>query len=207
MAKWTAIAFIALLGCGLCVAQQTKETDGKKAEEKTAQSWTPPSPSPEIKKLSQALSGYWSGAGTEEDSPFSPGGDSATGTNAIRPGPGGMSVIATLRLKFKKMGAFSGMAVLYWDAKDNAYKGTWCDSASPTCVPAGTGRWDGDKLVFDGEADMNGTKMKTRETYSDITRTGFTWTMDMAEPGGQLKRAMTFKYKRAGAASPESARQ
>jgi len=155
-----------------------------------------PQPSPQMKRLALSLAGRWSVTAKEE--PFDPaaGGDTGTGFEMIRRGPGGQSMISDLRMKFEKSGRFVGHGVLYWDATANAYKGIWCESVSPVCEDAGTGHWEGDTLVFDGEVAMNGQKVQTRQSYSAITRQTFTWAMEMKTSDG-MKPMLTFNYKRA----------
>jgi hypothetical protein len=148
-----------------------------------------------MKRLALAFAGRWSASGKQESSEFTLGGDTGSGIETIRRGPGGQSLISDLHMKFEKSGRYAGHGALYWDATANAYKGFWCESVSPVCEDAGTGHWEGDTLVFDGEVSMNGQKVTTRQTYSAITRDSFTWKAEM-KTADHMKPFLTFNYKR-----------
>jgi len=67
------------------------------------------------------------------------------------------------------------------------------------CEPSkGVAKWEGNNLVGADETEMMGQKITMKETWSDITPTSFTFTMEGGPPGGEMKRMMTIKYTRAG---------
>jgi hypothetical protein len=119
-------------------------------------------------------------------------------------GPGGLSLIQDYKSS-GAMGSFAGHGVMWWDAKAGGYQGIWCDSmtAAGCTVNKGITKWDGNNLVGTDEMDMMGQKMAVKEAWTDITPNSFTFTMEGGPPGGEMKRMMTIKYTRAGAAKPE----
>jgi hypothetical protein len=198
------------LALGLCVAaaaQDKPKASGKdtgKPTEKKAEgqmSMPMPKPSPEIQKLSKMVVGTWSTSEKHEPSPWAPKGAAGKGTAVFKNGPAGLSVIQDYKSS-SGMGSFTGHGVMWWDAKAGGYKGVWCDSAG--CDSGGVAKWEGSNLVETDESEMMGQKMAMKFTWSDITPNSYTLTIDGGPPGGELKRMMTIKYTRAGAAKTEA---
>jgi hypothetical protein len=195
----------------ISVAQETKTQDGKAAESKTASTSktskaqkpaaTTMKPSPEMVRLAENLAGRWIVEGRQEATPEMPA-DTGSGKEFIHRGPGNQSIISDMQMNFDKAGRITGHGVIYWNPVAKAYKGFWCESMSPVCEDAGTGRWDGNNLVFEGDVMMNGQKVATRQTYSQITHDGFTWTMEANGPEG-MKPLLTFTYKRQNRSSSD----
>jgi len=191
---------ILILTCTFGVAQQTTKKDGKPAKKVTAASEPAanpmPKPSPEIQKLIQSFSGRFKVSGKILDETWAPGGDTGSGTEIVKKGPGGFTAISEAQMTFKKMGPMTGHGVLWWDDGKKAYQGMWCDSWGPTCQPSGDGKWDGDKLVFNGEMMMGPVPMKIRQTYSNFSAKGYDWSMEAGDDKGNWKPQMSLRYER-----------
>jgi len=197
---------VALLAVGAATAQETTK-DAKPAASESAPP-PPPKPSPEIKKFADTFAGRWQFTARMEDGPFAPGGDSGSGIAVMENGPGGMSVMSRIDAKFAKMGKFNGLGATYWDAKEKVYKGFWCDSMTPTCESSGRGNWQGgDRFVIENEMDMGGQKLAMRDEMFDIKPDSFSEVMYMGEPGTELKKSMTFTYKRIGGPAKAAKKQ
>lgn len=202
-----------LLSLPLC-AQTTKRTNGQRPEKKQAAASAqdtrpadaagPQQPSPEIKRLSDALIGRWRVSGKILDQQWAPGGAEGSGTDIVRRGPNGFSVISDSQMDFGKMGPLTGHGVMFWDPKRQGYSGFWCDSWTPICDSTGIGKWEGDKLVFNGEMEVEGQTVPLRQTYSNFTKSSFDWYMESGDGKGGWKPAMSLKYTRAngGPSSP-----
>jgi hypothetical protein len=192
-----------LLSSTLAFSQTTESKDHKAAEKKdaapAADQQAMPKPAPEAERLAKAFGGNWTVVGSTEASPAGPA-EKASGTESCHPGPGNFSEICDAKMKFERMGPFTGHGIMYWDPENKNYTGVWCDNLGP-CASQGTGTWDGDKLVLNGEMKMNGQTAKMRQTYSDITPTSYTFLMEMSDPSGELKPWMTLHYKRAAGAA------
>jgi hypothetical protein len=176
----------------LCVGLICLSAAGADKEKKAASApagMTMPKPAPEMKDL-RMLIGTWTTAETYEVSPFMPTGGSATGTNTVRLGPGGFSVLMEQRTK-SAMGPFAGHGVLSWDPNEKAYKMAWVDSMTPGVVLE-TGHKDGDNIVYTGEVTMMGKKIATKDVISDRTPTSYTLTSYMNDGSGE-KKMMTIK--------------
>jgi hypothetical protein len=185
-----------------CLAQQTtkqEDNSAKTEQKKQAQGAPPPmKPAPEMAKMMKMMVGHWNVTGKIEDEQWAPGGAEGTGTEMIRKGPGGFSVISDGKMDFGKMGPFAGHGVWWWDAGKKAIAGTWCDNWGPACQPAGEGKWEGENLVFTGDMDSgSGTKIPMRLTYSNFSANGFDWKMEIGNGKGGWKPEMSLKYRKA----------
>jgi hypothetical protein len=185
-----------------CLAQQTtkqEDNSAKTEQKKQAQGAPPPmKPASEMAKMMKMMVGHWNVTGKIEDEQWAPGGAEGTGTEMIRKGPGGFSVISDGKMDFGKMGPFAGHGVWWWDAGKKAIAGTWCDNWGPACQPAGEGKWEGENLVFTGDMDSgSGTKIPMRLTYSNFSANGFDWKMEIGNGKGGWKPEMSLKYRKA----------
>jgi hypothetical protein len=196
------VSGVLLLVCSIGVAQQTTKKDGKPAKKVTAAQPAEanmPKPSPEVEKAIKQLTGKYKVTGKILDESWVKGGDEGSGTETGRKGPGGFSVISDAQMKFKKMGPMTGHGLLWWDDSKKAFQSLWCDSWGPTCQPGGEGKWDGDKLVFQGEMMMGPVPMQVRQAYSNFSANGFDWTMDAGDGKGNWKPQMALKYEKEAA--------
>ena len=152
-----------------------------------------PKPAAEMKDL-RDLVGSWTTEENYEKSPFMPEGGAGTGTNTVRLGPGGFSVLMEQRSK-SAMGSFSGHGVLTWDPNEKAYKTVWADSMTPGVVTE-SGHKEGDTIVYTGDAMMMGKKVAIKDVISDRTPTSYTLTSYMNDGSGEKKMG-TIKFTKA----------
>lgn len=158
-----------------------------------------PQPSPEIQKLIKMFAGTWSTSEKFDPSEFMPQGGTGSGSETIKGGPGGNSLVNDYRSR-GSMGAFAGHGIIFWDAKRQIFSSVWCDSMSPNGCDTGiTGKWEGDDLVFNSESEMMGKKVQQKQVYTDIKPTSFTFYIDTSTDGGPIKRTLTIKYTKKGA--------
>ena len=148
-----------------------------------------PKPAPEMKEI-RYLVGTWSTDEKFEASPMMPNGGTATGTNTVRLGPGGFSVLMEQHSK-SAMGSFYGHGVISWDPESKSYKFAWTDSMGPGLILE-AGQKEGDSLVFKGETSMMGKKVALKDVISDRTPTSYTYTSYMNDGSGE-KKVMTVK--------------
>jgi len=197
----TPLVAVAISAC-TAVAQQpddTKPSGDRPAA--GAQAGTMTRNVAELQKYSNMVLGTWTVQESHEASDMMPAGTS-TGTAMFRNGPGGFSVVENMSMN-GSMGKFTGMGVVWYDLKDQAYKGTWCDSMTPACDTGFSAKWEGDKLVATGSSEMpDGKKTYMREEYTDITPSSFTFTMYGGPDENSLKKFMTMKYARKSGPRP-----
>jgi Protein of unknown function (DUF1579) len=181
---------IVILAAGLlCLSADDKTPAKKKSTGSAASSMPMPKPGPEMKELSYMV-GTWATDEKFEPTPYMPSGGSATGTNTVRLGPGGFSVLMDQRSK-SSMGPFTGHGVFSWDPNAKAYKFVWIDSMTPGIVTE-TGHKEGDTFVYTGETMMMGKKVAIKDVVSDRTPTSYTLTSYMNDGSGE-KKVMTIK--------------
>ncbi|SPE31941.1 exported hypothetical protein [Acidobacteriia bacterium SbA2] len=154
-------------------------------------------PSPDMKRLVNALSGTWSIALRAEPNDRMPNGGRGYGEEVWRPGPGGLSLIEDYHSTGDE-GEIAGLGVAWWDEGTGRFQVTWCDSARPTgCATMKHGaKWEGDQVVALDEWDEAGKKVTFQEVFSDITENPFTQTLYQGESGGNLKRLVTINATR-----------
>jgi hypothetical protein len=149
-----------------------------------------PKPAPEMKEL-RDLTGTWTTDEKFDPSPFMPSGGTGTGTNTARVGPGGFTIVMDQRSK-SAMGPFTGHGVYTWDPNDKVYRFVWADSMSPGVV-IGSGRKDGENLVFTSATIMMGKKVSIKDVFSDRTPSSYTLTSYMNDGSGE-KKTMTIQF-------------
>ncbi len=165
-------SFVCLLFVGFTVAQTPS-----------------PKPAPEMEKLLKMWVGHWTTVEIFEPSEDMPKGKQDKGAETMRPGPGGLSLIGD----YESHGAPFGHMVVTWIPSEKVYKSYWTDSSQPG-VSVSTGKWEGEKLVFTSIDESNGKKILSRDTYSDITPTSFTDTLESGPLGGPMNKILTVKY-------------
>ncbi len=188
-------AMLVVLGLSLCVAAQEKTPPKKPAKPTIQKPAGAPSmvvqPSPEMKKLISTLRGTWKAEEKHEAMEGMPAG-SSTGTAVFRQGPGGLSLIEDYRSTMEGT-PFTGLGLVWWDPATKVYVNTWCDSMTPSgCASMGTGKWEGNDLVFTGDMEMNGQKHKIKSTFTNIKPDSVTFNMEM-----DGKPSMSITYSKA----------
>jgi hypothetical protein len=196
------LAVILALGSALSAFAQDKAAEPPKAP---AMADMMPRPGPEMARM-RALLGAWEVEETHEASAFGPGGKGKA-LSTVAPGPGGLSLRINYRSTEGRIKGFAGHGVLAWDESGKAYKQAWVDNMTPGLM-VGTGQWEGDRFVVTTEAVMMGKPCRSRDTFSNITRDGFTLTSEMSLDGAPLAKMVTLVHRRRAepAAVPAPAR-
>lgn len=202
--RFSLAMLLAFCTMALFAQQKNDKTSTQtKPSAKPAASMELPKPGPEMQKLSKMLVGNWTVHESHEAGEMMPAG-SSTGTATYKLGPGGFSVVEDFSTS-GSLGKFKGTGTFWWDPKQQVYRGVWCDSMTPTCDPGSTAKWEGEKLIAKGESEMpDGSKTYMREEYTDITPSSFTFIMYGGPNAESLKKFMTIKYTRAGAAKAKA---
>src|SRR5262249_54364050 len=142
-----------------------------------------------MERLTRMWAGHWATVEIFEPSAEMQQGKQDKGAERMRPGPGGLSLIGD----YESHGAPFGHMVVTWIPKEKVYKSYWTDLSQPG-VSVSTGKWIGDKLVFISVDESSGKKILIRDTYSDITPTSFTDTLETGPASGPLRKVLTVKY-------------
>lgn len=138
--------------------------------------------------------GTWSIKSKYAPSEELPNGGTGEGLEVWRPGPGGRSVIEELHEKSTN-GELNGMAVAWWDEKEQGQRFVWCDNIEPhgCYVSRSVAKWDGNRLVYTEEIEKNGKSVTKQEVFSDITSTSFVQILQAGPTGGEMKPVVTMK--------------
>ncbi len=200
MKSVTVIVVLMLLLAGLALAQE-KPKEQPAAGAQAGPPMPQIQPAPEMQKYIKMFSGRWKTKETYEKNPMLPTGGNGEGEAMSHPGPGGLSLMDHYRSKGGPMGPFEGAGATWFDPKDGMYHSFWCDSMTPTgCQLLGTGKWEGENLVFVSESEMNGQKFTNKMIISDIKPDSYKWTLLMGPSGGELKPFMSMEYTKVGEA-------
>jgi len=191
-----------LLAVSLAAFAQAKAVKPTKGEPKpAAQPAGPPmpKPAPEMKKMLTQLSGDFT-ATMKMDAMMGMPASTSVGPAKIYSGPGRLSLMETVNSVDEHGNKFSGHGIIWWDAKANLYKGIWCDNGSPNgCMDSGTGKWEGNNLVFTGSMEMMGKNYNFKSTYSGFSADGYNFLMETSEGSGPMQKMFTVDYKKASA--------
>jgi len=151
--------------------------------------------SAEMQKL-QFLLGEWRTAETFEPSEFAPKGGTGHGQARFHWGAEKKFLLENYQSRNTVAGHFAGHAILWYDPKTKAYRSFWCDGMMGCEDSFGSGRFDGDKLIFEGEHEFQGKKMKGRLTIYDIKPDSFGWMEEVSVEGGPMKKTMSLQHTR-----------
>jgi hypothetical protein len=154
-----------------------------------------PQPSPEIQKLATMMSGRWTTREQFFASASVAQNGSGRGMDVIHSGPGGLSLVSEYNSSGSS-GKFSGLGVILWQADLESYLLYWTDNIAPGMLLL-RGNWQGDKLVFSGDTTSGGSTVYIKQTYSDFTKSSFTFTEESAVQGGPLQQDVEVRFTRA----------
>lgn len=186
---FTAAAFSLLATAAL--AQQTPVS-----QPKAAVTWAA-AQAPEVKRLSDALSGKWKTTEKFEANEFLKSGATGSGVFSIHKGPSGNSLILEYTSQ-GSMGPYSSTRIIYWDHRTGGYRAFYCDSLQAGgCGEAGTGRWEGKDLVFESTTEAPNGPIQMIQRFSDISNVGFTFSLDVINQG-KSERSVTIQARKMG---------
>jgi hypothetical protein len=123
-----------------------------------------PKPSPEMGKL-DVFKGNWTCQGKVNESPMGPAG-TLNSTARIQSDLGGFWQSGSVKGTMAKMPPFEGIFHVTFDPGAKQFVMLWVDNMGGWSRSTSSG-WQGDKLVYEGDAYMPGQKpMKSRDTFT-----------------------------------------
>jgi hypothetical protein len=191
-------AFTFVLAMALLSMAAAQESDQAKTPASNTKLFVSAQQAPEMKKLVDSFAGVWrTTINVYKAEGWFPQDATVKGRADIHAGPAGNSLAERFR-SLSAAGNFAGQGIYWWNKESNSFTGIWCDSMDPGgCGPVGKGTWEGDILVFNNEISMgNGTKMKVRETWSNIAKDSFDFMIEGATGDGPMVKVMTIHYER-----------
>jgi hypothetical protein len=154
--------------------------------------------SPEMEKLSVALSGDWTTEDTYEGDDQTPRGRRKLSRESYRVGPARLSLIEEYHGE-NALGKPWAMGIFWWDHEAKGVHVLWCDSQAIDMgcrVLQGIGKWEGDDFVLMDQYGDSGKRVFTREVWSDLKRNSFTQTIYQGASPDNLKKVLTIKAAR-----------
>jgi hypothetical protein len=153
-------------------------------------------PTPEIKRLFEALAGDWDTSEKRERTQFFPNGGERKGRSHVRLGAGGAMLVMEGHSD-GSAGSLSYIIVVWWDKDANLYRYFTCfKDADSGCEVRGTAHWDGGKFVNDYEEVVHGNKMQFRDTFQDITPNSHTLVFAWIKADGSAQPVIVSKAVR-----------
>lgn len=150
---------------------------------------------PEVRRLADALAGEWK---TSEEFGADRNAATDSGVFSIRDGPGDNSLVLDYSSQ-SAMGTYSSTRIIYWDRQADRYKAFYCDSMQHRgCGEAGSGNWQGQDLVFESTTEGPRGRIQMRESFSEISSQGFTFSVDVIGKG-KSERTLTIHASKHGA--------
>lgn len=138
-----------------------------------------PKPSPEMAKLDY-FKGNWTCEGATKESPMGPAGK-MTSTAQISDDLGGFWQSGIIKGSMANMPPMEGRFHTTYDPAAKQFVMLWVDSGGGWARTTSAG-WAGDKMTYEGEANMPGQKpMRSRDTFTKAAGGAMThaWEMQM----------------------------
>jgi hypothetical protein len=159
-------------------------------------------PTPELKKLFSSLAGDWDTQEKREKTQFFPNGGKRKGQTQIRLAAGGAMLVMEGHSD-GSAGPLSYLIVIWWDTQAKLYRYFTCfKDAGSGCQVRGTAHWESNAFVNDYEQELDGRKLKFRDTFQDITPNSYTllfaW---MKDDGSQTPVIVTKAVRRGSTAT------
>lgn len=142
----------------------------------------------EIQKLSDLLLGRWSGILTTEAASHERGRADET----WRLSPGGLTLVEENRLSTPNGDSFDYAAV-WWNPKAQKYQGIWCADINDEGCNGFDATLKGEQVEMTGEWEQKGHRRAWREVFSRPDADSSIQTLDIGEPGGELKRVSAIR--------------
>lgn len=185
------MAAVSALACGLCALAAQ------------AQNMKAPKPGPEVKKMSVFV-GKFTNNGEAKPGVMGPNSPAMkmSGTDDCKWDAGGFGVVCHGTSQMGSMRSTS-TALMYYDASDKNYHYVEVDSAGD--VGASTGTVDGDTWTWTGKGFMGGHAMYSKFTMTNVSKSGFDWTMAAGDSPTSMQEGMSGKERRAAPAMKSAA--
>jgi ketosteroid isomerase-like protein len=79
-------------------------------------------------------------------------------------------------------------AAVWWSGKAQKYQGIWCADINDEGCNGFEAKLEGNQVVMTGEWEQNGKRRAWREAFAPTSSTSVTQSLEIGEPGGELKR-------------------
>ena len=138
--------------------------------------------------------GEWKTREVFPPGPMAPQGGTGEGTTTIKWKVGSMVLTNDYRSKGFMGQAFEGFGLYSYDPMKKEYLNYWFDTMASAGMVS-RGRFEGTDLIFLGENETPGGKMKFRMVTHPVSKDEFTFTIHM-DIGGKMTLMMTVTHVR-----------
>jgi hypothetical protein len=150
-----------------------------------------PAASPEMARLAKALAGDWNTTETMERGEFFPNGGSRHGHTHVTLTAGGTTLMDEVHSD-GSAGKLDGLVIIWWEKAAGVYRFFVCfNDAASACKVRGTAHWEGDTFVNDYDEEINGKKVKCRDSFVEITPNSHKLIAAMDTGKGAMKTLIT----------------
>lgn len=157
----------------------------------------PPKPGPEVQRLAYNI-GTWNSTG--EAKPFGPmPGGKVTGTEKCEWYSGGFFVMCHSE-GTGPMGPGKGVSFMGYDTNEKVY--TYHEFSSTGEVIDSKGTVNGDTWTWTAESKMGDAKMSVRVTVKEVSKTEYTFKLEMSQNGGEFSVVEEATAHKVTAAAP-----
>jgi len=155
-----------------------------------------------MKKLFSSLAGGWDTQEKREKTQFFPHGGERKGKTQIRLAAGGAMLVMEGHSD-GSAGPLSYLIVIWWDTQAKLYRYFACfKDAGSGCQVRGTARWESNAFVNDFQEELDGRKLKFRDTFQNITPNSYTLLFAcMKDDGSQTPVIVTKAVRRGSTAT------
>lgn len=155
-------------------------------------------PTPEMKRLFEALAGEWDSTEKRELTRFFPNGGARAGKVQTRLAAGGAMLVMEGHSD-GSAGSLSYLMVIWWDRTGNLYRYFTCfkDQGSG-CEVRGTAHWEGNNFVNDYEETVDGKALKFKDTFQDISANSYNLVFAWIKDHGSAETVITTHAVRRG---------
>jgi imidazolonepropionase-like amidohydrolase/ketosteroid isomerase-like protein len=145
-------------------------------------------PHNEMQQLSHVFAGRWSGKITSDPGSRQEG----TADEIWRLSPGQLTLVEENHMNTAKGDSYD-YAALWWNPKAHKYEGIWCAEINDE----GCSRFDAtlkdNQVEMTGEWEQKGHRRTWREVFARPDQSSSIQTLDIGEPGAELKRASAIR--------------
>jgi hypothetical protein len=146
-----------------------------------------PQPAPEMQTLARILSGAWSGTLKVEPTSELPSGGTGEVSEVWRASPGGMPLVEENHIRTTS-GESYDYAAVWWNGKAQKYQGIWCADINDEGCNGFEAKLERNQLVMTGDWEKKGKRRAWREVFAQTSTTSVTQSLEIGEPGAELKR-------------------
>jgi len=139
--------------------------------------------------------GEWKVREVHSPSPFMPQGGTGEGRTSIKWMIGNLVLTNDYHSKGSMGDKFEGYGLYTYDTQKKDYINYWFDNVAPTGMSM-HGHFEANDLIFQGEHETPGGKMKMRMVSHPVSKDEWTFTMHM-DMGGKMVPMMTITHVRA----------